>query len=161
MTKNILRYLIFVFVSILIVGVGTYITSLHSPNMVCYSIEVPGVIKDGNSLIPMARFDRLKMIAEIGKDKKINAPYYILCERTIQNGAVYRCLSNRQLVFCNPYKVRILSQFHTLYYSQNFFFSFSMLDFFSKSFHNLIISGRNQFGTRRLGTQSNKASEKV
>ena len=86
MTKNILRYLIFVFVLILIVGVGTYITSLHSPNMVCYSIEVPGVIKDGNSLIPMARFDRLKMIAEIGKDKKINAPYYILCERTIQNG---------------------------------------------------------------------------
>ena len=86
MTKNILRYLIFVFVSILIVGVGTYITSLHSPNMVCYSIEVPGVIKDGNSLIPMARFDRLKMIAEIGKDKKINTPYYILCERTIQNG---------------------------------------------------------------------------
>ena len=86
MKKNLRRHLIFVFLSVFICGVGAYFASLDSSDMVCYCIKEPGVIKDGNSLIPMARFDRLKMIAEIGKDKKINTPYYILCERTVQNG---------------------------------------------------------------------------
>ena len=115
MKKNLRRHLIFVFLTVFICGVGAYFASLDSSDMVCYCIKEPGVIKDGNSLIPIARFDRLKLIAKIGKDKKIEAPYYMLCERIAHNGK-----SDLEELMLIPYKKD--KTYRTLSYVDNLHF---------------------------------------
>ena len=52
-------------------GVCAVFYAWFSPsNMVCYRLEMPGIISEGDSSVPIARFDRVEIIAAMGEDGK-------------------------------------------------------------------------------------------
>ena len=86
-------------------GVGAVFYAWFSPsNMVCYRLEMPGIISEGDSSVPIARFDRVEIIATIGEDGKIKSPYHVFCEKKgrdnstlIEEVVIYPCKKNMPL----------------------------------------------------------------
>ena len=59
---------------------------LSSDKLVRLYLDEKGMIRDGASLIPLARFDRLDVVAKVGDDGRVMEPYRFICERKRGNG---------------------------------------------------------------------------